>query len=273
MALGFRSVRLTAGLTAISFLLATQAVAFGTAAEQAVMLQAIETLPKQLKVFYKEHRLEMPTLSPEADPPEKGPDRRFAIDRLMPFPFTDLPRTEPEMLKRFGDPAKDVGRLPWLVQAAYTRLVEAFKSGDKTRILEASDALASLVVDLHNPLLLTENQDGNKTGQHGLYTRFSQRLAEAMERKLSLNVGAAVFLDDPNEYVFSVMNATYVWLDNVLYLEELARRGKGGYSEAYYDDLIRRAGPILKERLTRAADDVGSYWYTAWTAAGRPEVK
>ena len=25
--------------------------------------------------------------------------------------------------------------------------------------------------------------------------------------------------------------------------------------------------------ITGAAGDVGSYWYTAWTAAGRPELK
>jgi len=35
----------------------------------------------------------------------------------------------------------------------------------------------------------------------------------------------------------------------------------------------RRAGPILRERLSHAAEDSGSYWYTAWTAAGRPELE
>lgn len=248
-------------------------VAFGTTAQRAVMLDAIESLPRPLKAFYKDHRLEMPTLAPEAESPERGPERRFAVDKLLPFPFTDLPRSEAELQKKYGDQAKEIGRLPWLTQETYKSLVEAYKSGDKTKILETSDALALLVIDLHNPLLLTDNGDGQRTGQGGLYARFAQRLADAMDRKLSLNPGAAIYLDDPNEYVFSMMTATYVWLDNVLYLEELAKRGKGGYSEAYYDDLVRRAGPILKERLARAAEDVGSYWYSAWTAAGRPEVK
>lgn len=252
---------------------APTAQAFGTVAEQAVILGAIESLPKGLRPFYKDHRLELPTLSPEAEPRERGPDERFAVDRLLPFPFLDLPRTESETQKKFGDAAKDVGRLPWLVQEAYAGLVEAFKGGDKAKILEASDSLANLVTALHNPLLLTDNRDGQKTGQGGLYARFSQRLAEAMDRKLSLNPGPAIFLDDPKEYVFSIMNATYVWLDNILYIEDLAKRGKGGYAESYYDDLIRRAGPILKERLARAAEDVGSFWYSAWTAAGRPELK
>jgi hypothetical protein len=260
-------------LAGIALLVGARAEAFGPAAEEAVLLQAIETLPKPLKAFYKDHRLEMPSLSPEATPADRGSERRFAVDRLLPFPFTDLPRSEAELKKRFGERADDAGRLPWLVHDGYARLVEAFKSRDKAKILEESDSLASLVAALHNPLALGDNADGQKTGQHGLFLRFSAKLPEAMERRLDLSPGPAVFLDDPAEYVFSMLNASYVWLDNVFYLEELARRGKGGYTEAYYEDLIRRLGPVLRERLSSAAEDVGSYWYTAWTAAGRPEVK
>jgi hypothetical protein len=248
-------------------------LAFGAAAEQVVLLDAMETLPKQLKPFFKEHRLEMPSLSPEAATSERGPERRFAIDRLMPFPFLDLPRSETEMKTRFGDAGLSIGRLPWLIQESYARLVEAFKNRDKTRILEEADVLASLVAEIHNPLALSDNADGQKTGQHGLWLRFSQRLPEAMDKKLSLNPDAAIYLDDPKEYVFSMLTASYIWLDNVLYLEDLAKRGKGGYTEAYYEDLVQRAGPLLRERLSSAAQDVGSYWYTAWTAAGRPELK
>jgi hypothetical protein len=248
-------------------------LAFGAQAEQAILLEAMEVLPKQLKPFYKEHRLEMPSLSPEATAPERGPERRFAIDRLMPFPFQDLPRSEAEMKTRFGDAGTAVGRLPWMIQESYARLVEAYKSRDKTRILDESDTLASLVAEIHNPLALSDNADGQKTGQHGLWLRFSQRLPEAMDKRLSLNPDAAIYLDDPKEYVFSMLAASYVWLDNILYLEELSKRGKGGYTEAYYEDLVQRVGPVLKDRLSSAAEDVGSYWYTAWTEAGRPELK
>jgi hypothetical protein len=73
--------------------------------------------------------------------------------------------------------------------------------------------------------------------------------------------------------VFGVINATYVWVDNILYQEELAKRGTGGYGEIYYEALAERAGPILRQHLSAAAGDVGSFWYTAWTQAGRPELK
>lgn len=254
-------------------LVAAPASAWGPVAHQAVLVRAIDTLPGGLKPFYKSHRLEIPTLAVDAPPPtEEGLDRRFAVDRLLPFPFSDLPRSEDALKARFGEGAA-VGRLPWLIHESYARLVDAFKAGEKGPILEESDLLAALVTDLHDPLALSDNADGQKTGQHGLWIRFSVKLPEAMEKRLKLDPGAAVLIDDPKGYVFSVASATYAWLDNLLYLEDLAHRGAAGYTQLYYESFEQRAGKLLRERLSAAAADGGSYWYTAWTAAGRPALK
>jgi hypothetical protein len=251
----------------------TAAHAWGPVAHQEVTTRAIDILPKGLKSFYKDHRFEIPTLSPEASLPDEGTERRFAVDRLAPFPFADLPHTEDGLKAMYGDAAAGVGRLPWLIHESYDRLVEAFRAKDKDRILAESDVLAGLVADIHNPLALTDNADGQKTGQHGLWARFSIRFPESLKNGLKLDLDTSHLLDDPKEYVFGMVNAVYVWADNLMYLEELARRGKGGYTEIYYESLALRAGPLLRERLARATDDVASYWYTAWTAAGRPELK
>lgn len=265
-----RSKRALMGLALL--LGAGDAGAWGPTVHQAVNQRAIETLPKGLKPFYKNHRFEMPTLAPEASLPEEGLERRFAVDRLMPFPFTELPRKEAEMKARFAEGGTAAGRLPWLVHESYDRLVEAFRSKDKTRILAESDTLAGLVADLHNPLALSDNADGQKTGQHGLWVRFTLKLPETLGKDLDLSPDAAHLLDDPKGYVFAMINSTYVWLDNVLYQEELAHRGQSGYTEIYYDHLNQRAGALLRGRLSQATGDVGSYWYTAWSAAGRPAL-
>lgn len=252
---------------------APELLAWGGAVHQAVTARAIDTLPGGLKPFYKSHRLEIPTLSLEPSFPAEGNERRFAVDRLLAFPFPEFPRTEGAAQARFGEPLAAIGRLPWLVRESYARLVDAFKAGDKQRILEESDLLAGLVTDLHNPLALTENADGQKTGQHGLWIRFGERFPEALDKGLKLSPDAAHYLDDPNEYAFALIGDSYVWLDNLLYQEDLARRGRTGYGELYYEALAAQAGGILRDRLSHAAGGVGSYWYTAWTVAGRPALK
>jgi hypothetical protein len=234
---------------------------------------AIDSLPKELKAFYKAHRAEMPSQALEPEFPPRSPERRFLADRLLPFPFAELPRSETALHAQFGDKTEGLGRLPWLIQESYARLVAAMKAGDRPRILTESDLLAGLMVDIHSVLNLTENFDGQKTNQHGLYVRLTSKLPEALGQRLKPSPDAARYLDDPKEYVFSILVATYVWLDNTLYLEELAKRGKSGYGEIYFEDLARRLGPILRERLSSAAQDAGSYWYTAWTVAGRPALR
>lgn len=261
-----------AALAAAALAAAAPAAAWGPHMHQRVTSEAIDTLPKGLRAFYKAHRLEMPSLAVDADPAEDAPERRFAIDAYGPFPFTNVPRTEPE-LPESAKAAAGPGRLPWLVLSSYARLVEAFRSGDKAKILAESDVVAGYVADLSNPLALTLNFDGQRTAQHGLWVRYSVKLPEAMDKRLKLSPEAARFLDDPKAQVFSIMAGTYVWLDNLLYEEELARRGQSGYGELYYEAFEGRAGSLLRARLSQAATDAGSYWYTAWTAAGRPELK
>lgn len=262
-------------LALLVLLPAAPARAWGPLAHQAVVSEAIDTLEAPLKPYFKRHRLEMPTLAPDPDAarPEEGPDRRFAVDRLLPFPFRDLPRHEAEVGRRFEAQAAGLGRLPWLVGESYERLVDAFRSGDKARILAEADTLAALVADLHNPLALTDNADGQKSGQHGLWVRVGTRLPEAMQKRLGLDADAAHYLDDPAGHAFSIVNAAYVWLDNLLYQEDLARRSAAGYGDAYYESLEARVGPLVKARLSEAATDAGSYWTTAWTAAGRPGLR
>ncbi len=266
--------RITAAGAVLSlFVLSSPASAWGPIVQPVVVRGAIDSLPKQMKPFYERHRLEMPSLSLEPTFPERGPERRFAVDSLMPFPFADLPHTESALKARFGEKAERAGRLPWLVQESYARLVDAFKGGDKEKILTESDTLAGLAADMHNPLALTENYDGQKTDQHGLWVRFTVKLPEAYQKDLKTDAEGSFFLDNPNEYVFSIINQSYVWVDNILYIDDLARRGKTGYGSIYYDDLRARVGTVIRVRLTQAARDAGSYWYTAWTVAGRPELK
>jgi hypothetical protein len=245
--------------------------AWGPATHTQVMQEATGVLPGALKGFYQRHKLEVPSLSPNVRPAPEGPERRFAIDRLAPFPFREIPRKESDFDSHFGDDAKGVGRLPWLIQESYPKLVAAFRENDKEVILQESDTLAALITDLHNPLALTDNADGQKTGQPGLWTRFAEKFPARSHVKFGAD--GAYLIDDPATYVFSIVASTYVWLDNVLYADEQARRQDPSYGGVYYESMDRHAGSILRDRLSWASRDVASYWYTAWITAGKPELR
>jgi hypothetical protein len=259
------------GLVLIMAFLPGSASAWSDSVYRLVIRKAIDTLPKGQKKFFEDHKYEMPSLTPDEDPPVRPDARRFAIDLLGAFPFRDVPQDEA------GVKAKAdilvVGRLPFLLLDAQARLVEAFKSGDKERILLAADEVAILAADLNNPLALTENFDGQKTEQAGLSKRLAARLPEDMEGRLKINPEAARLLENPRDYIFGSMVRSHIWVDNILYADSLAYRGKSSYGGSYFEAFELRAGRLLSDLLSNAAADVGSFWYTAWTQAGRPELR
>ena len=259
------------GFLALVALAPGSAFAWSDAVYRLVMRKAIDTLPKAQKKYFEDHKYEMPSLTPDEDPPARPEGRRFAVDLLGTFPFADLPREEAGVQAK-ADP-RVVGRLPFLLLEAQTRLVDAFRSGDKEKILREADAVAILAADLNSPLALSENFDGQKTDQPGLGKRFTAQLPEGMEGRLKLNPEAARLLENPRDYVFGSMVRGHVWVDNILYADNLARRGKSSYGGPYFEALELRAGRLLGEILSNAAADVGSFWYTAWTEAGRPELR
>ena len=263
-------LKLLAGLLVLT-LTPGSAFAWSESVYRLVIRKAIDTLPKGQKKYFEDHRYEMPSLIPDEDPPVRPDGRRFALDRLGTFPFSDVPQTEAEIARK-ADPLV-VGRLPFLLLAAHTQLVDAFKSGDKERILNAADAVAILAADLNNPLAISENFDGQKTNQPGLSKRFTAQLPEAMENRLKLDPQAARLLENPRDYVFGTLVRNEVWVDNILYADSLAHRGKASYAAPYFEALELRAGRLLSEVLSNAAADVGSFWYTAWTEAGRPDLR
>ncbi len=259
---------------ALTLGMARPASAWGRSAHRLVDERATQALPKGPKGFFRTHRLEMPTFAPDSEGPgEEGPERRFATERFGPFPFRDLPVTEAAARARFAEAAQGAGRLPWLVQESYDALVQRFRERQKADILVEADRLAALVTDLHNPLAVTEDWDGQKAGQGGLWVRFSVRLPEALEGRLSVDPDVAVLIDDPHGFVFAILRASYVWFDNILYEDDLASRSSAGQGDLYYDSLRERLKPVVQARLRAAAQNVASYWYSAWVAAGKPELE
>ncbi len=245
--------------------------AWGREAHQVAHGRAIGALPKGLKSFFSDHRREMATFAGE-EPWEEGEAERFAADRVAPFPFVDMPITEQAFLERYGEAGRRIGRLPWLTEEAYERLVAAYRAGRKDEILGAADELARHLTDLTNPLALTENWDGQRSGRAGLWARVTARLPEALVGRLRVDAGVAHLIDEPRAYLFSLQRAAYVWADNIVFEEELAARSGGGGGEIYFETLRDRLHPIVQERLRAAARAVASYWYTAWVAAGKPAL-
>lgn len=258
-------------LVVLSFGWVSGSLAWDDSAGRLVLEKAIDGLPKQMKKFYEQREPVIFDLL--TDPIRTSQRLTFEIDRLDEFPFDDLPEDWELALKRFGEETiGEAGDLPWRVIDKYEELVEAFRQVDVEAIENISAEIAFMLGELHNPVNVSKWGDGEPTDQLGMRERFDERLLEVYGEKLKYDTGDAVYLDRPAEYVFNIPRRAYIWVDNILLHDYIARMGVQSYDRFYYEGLWLRAEVILSNLLQSLSRDIASYWYTAWVKAGKPEL-
>ena len=206
--------------------------------------------------------------------PAEGPRHFLDIDIYGPYPFVELPHDYDEAVAKFG--VEDVtkrGLATWRI-ADYTQLLsEAMKSGDAEKIVGAAGALAHYIEDIHMPLHVVKNYNGQLTNQHGVHQRFEDDMVDAYAEQIHLSPKMASEIEDPLEYAFDIVLDSYVYADNLLHADRRAKLGEDTYGTPYLEKFFRLSGWIAVQRMNDAATATASYWYTAWLRAGKPELK
>ncbi len=206
--------------------------------------------------------------------PAEGPRHFLDIDIYGPYPFVELPHDYDEAVAKFGvENVTKRGLATWRI-ADYTQLLsEAMKSGNTLQIVQAAGALAHYVEDIHMPLHVVKNYNGQFTNQHGVHQRFEDDMVEAYEEQIHLTPKMASELEDPLEAAFDIVLDSYVYADNLLHADRKAKLGEDTYGTPYLEKFFRLSGWIAVQRMSDAATATASYWYTAWLRAGKPELK
>jgi hypothetical protein len=204
----------------------------------------------------------------------EGPRHFLDIDIYGPYPFVELPHDYDEAVAKFG--VEDVtkrGLATWRI-ADYTQLLsEAMKSGNTEKIVQTAGAVAHYIEDIHMPLHVVKNYNGQLTNQHGVHQRFEDDMVDAYADQIHLSPKMASEIEDPLEAAFDIVLDSYVYADNLLHADRRAKLGEDTYGTSYLEKLFRFSGWIAVQRMNDAATATASYWYTAWLRAGKPELK
>ena len=287
---------------------AVPAGAWGFTAHFIITRSAIEALPPGLRSFYQPHADFIVAHSIDPDKwrwenldwdtvcsPERGPavlegderPRHFLdADAVAPYPFGDIPRDFSRYQEVAGDEWEELGSVPWAA-AAYASLLRDEMAGEEPdlhALLCRSAILAHYVADLSQPFHLTVNYDGQLSGLRGIHSRIERHLVEYYDDVLAARVLAAapqaLILDDPVEAAFEMLVDGYPAVHELLRADLLAQRrapladgGSAGDNPAYIRELWNRSGDLAAARMVYGAEKVASFWATAWTAAGKPDLR
>ena len=247
------------------------ALSWGPEGHREIGEKAIDSLRDPLKDFFEDREDAFYELLD--DPARSRNTAHFFLERYDEFPFWDVPATRELALRRFSE--EDIaenGDGLWRLLEAYDALVGAFEEADFDLVLERASDVAWLVGEVGVPPNTSAAGDGQATQQDGLARRYDTQLIEIFADELRVRDSAAVYLDRPHEFIRSLPLKAYIWVDNINFTDSMSRRGVAGYDRFYMDGMWNELGGLTGALMTDAARDTASLWYTAWVAAGRPEV-
>ena len=253
-------------------------LAWGPTAHDIVNTWAIQTLPREIRPFFENNRQFL--VSHSSDPDELMKTDRFErmrhyiyLDKYGVFPYPNLPHGYARAKEKFyAWRLNRDGTLPWQIGEFSLRLTKAMKAGNWEEVKLDAAVLAHYVADAHDPLHTTQNFDGQMTMENGLLARFDIHLFDRYSKFFIMHPEEAEKIDDPTEYAFETCLGSNVWVNLVVWSDLRARQGFTDYTDEYYDRFYDQLRPTVIREINAAAHDAGSYWYTAWLNAGRPQL-
>lgn len=257
--------------------------------------QAVFLLPPEMMAFYKPN---IAFIEEHAVDPDK---RRYIVaaeaarhyidmDRYGIYPYDSLPHNWNTAVEKYSEDSLNAhGIVPWWIPVMLTRLTNAFKEKNQSRILKLSAEIGHYIGDLHVPLHASSNYNGQLTNQKGIHGFWESRIPELLaDVNWDFFIGKAEYIARPSEFVWARAIESALAADSVLAIErELSKEfpsdtkfsfeDRNGviirqYSTAFttqYDELLKG---MVERRMRQSIYAVASFWYTAWVNAGKPDL-
>jgi len=255
---------------------------------------AVFTLPPQMLSLFKANIEYVTDHSVDPDKrrysnAEEAPRHYIDLDRYGSYPFDSLPRRWDDAVARYGeDSLKKHGIVVWHVPLMLYRLTEAFRSKDKSRILHYAADIGHYIADAHVPLHCTHNYNGQLTNQTGIHGFWESRVPELFGDNYDFFVGKAEYIEHPSEFMWNVVLKSSSEVDSVLLFERelteqfgsdrkyaFEQRGDATirtYSKDFSAAYQEKLNDMQERKMRAAIVAVGSFWYTAWVNAGKPDL-
>lgn len=269
-----------ASLVTVCALFPLYAAAWGRGADKLVVNQAIDTLPMELRSFFEANRSAiLQHVNDPLDEIVKNPVEKRTIhlylDKYGRFPYDALPRSYKAALEKYGkSKIQSNGVLPWQIGVYSARLTEDMRTAHWEEARLDAAKLAFYVAAAHDPFNTTENAEGKLTAQTGVNERFGVTLIDRYSSFFPLRPNDAAYISDPTDHAFEICLSSHSRVEVVLLADRNAfLAGKSdSYTDEYYDRFYNQAAATLIRQLSEASTDIGSYWLTSWTNAGKPPL-
>ena len=280
-------------VVAISFLWVPHLCkAWGFNAHIVINREAVKLLPGELGIYFLHNITYISRHSIDPDlwrqDPEKYPHeaRGHYIDADLydDYPFENIPRSWEALLSAFGEEnIEQWGTAPWRINDFFQRLTQDFIEGRWEEARLTAAALGHYVADLHMPLHVVENYNGQLSGNKGIHMRWELDMVDFFLLRSVYPPEELIQIADPLSFAFDIVTESYPHHRKILKSDSLARkmlsfndrekianRNELILGTGYEEILFRESGDLARNQMELASNRIASYWYSAWIKAGRP---
>ncbi len=245
--------------------------AWGNNGHQFITEKAIPILPYPLRTFFSNHTARIKTLAATEPPGTHYID----IDYYPEFFLHTFPRDQADLVAIYGTAiVNQYGTGPWTAVSHYESLRSLFTNAqtatDWTNLLTTAGMLAHYIEDLHNPMHLATNYNGQYTGQTGLHSRYETTMVNlriSAGLQLSVSQADCVYYTSIRDAIFDDIDLVYPFNATIL-AADLSAAASTNYYQRLWDDGCSSFTPSVMEK---GAIMVASAWYSAWRDAGFPQ--
>ncbi len=164
----------------------------------------------------------------------------------------------------------NTGVVPWAIIWSLDSLTNCLRRGDSVRALQFAADLGHYVGDAHQPLHVTNNYDGQLTGNNGVHARYESTMLDTYNylSQIAVVAKSAHFIPVPIDTNFAFIIHGNGLADSIFKADNYAKSIDAKYGSSYYAALWAGTGAMTQNQIQDATVDLANLWYTAAVNAG-----
>ena len=165
----------------------------------------------------------------------------------------------------------DQGILPWAIMNTFDSLQTAFQNNQFHKAMLFAADLGHYIGDMHMPLHITRNYNGQYSGQTGVHSRFESNMINTYNTQIIYSGDSLIYINDVSDFTFNMLYDNYIYVDSVLKADSLAKAFAGNTtSSTYYAKMWELSKGFTTKLFKDASHKLTCLIYTAWVNAGSP---
>ena len=215
---------------------------------------------------------------------KEAPRHYIDADLYDVFPFDSLLGSLADLEAKYGkDMIGKWGYGPWAIDETCNRVIYMLKNKRWDEAIFHMSTLGHYISDIHVPLHVVENYNGQLTGNDGIHFRWEGRMVDEYVKSIRPTGPLPLVSDSVVDFSMNIVRESYVTMQQILNADTKARKllssseqqqlnsydilpFEGPYLQSLYD----QTADLVQDRIEMAVLRIAAMWVYCWNEAGRP---